>query len=311
MNVQFGFVHFFLAFAASIIADEPPDADPVESYRQQVTSLREAYDLRVQQLEKTQTEMVNKFSELTGKYRDEAVAKLRAMISEVQATDLDQAVAFRNAAVALEQEPIPTVEETKTSESSMVRRLRLQIQELEKQLNNFYGLDRQLLINASFEQIPRRGVVSGWQNKSGNWELAGTEYGNREEAADGKAFLFAGECKVGHLVQDVDITACGPLTDTGKLKFTVSALIRCFRQNPPDTSELRIEFLDERDTLLKIFTTGPQSNADGWIPIGVQNVVPKKTRTIRVNLLSRRHGARTRKNNGYFDNSQLILGRVE
>lgn len=312
MHSRFGLALGLLLLAGSTAADDSESTDPVEVYRRQIATLRKSYNERVQEMEQSKSEMASKFTELAENHRDDAVAKLRVMTTAVQATDLDRAIELRNAADELEKEAVPSVSEPKVRESSSMRSLRAQVRELESQLDTAFRLNQQLLVNASFEQVPRRGVVSGWQSRSGEWQLAGAEYAksNEPHAAEGKAFLYAGACRIGHLVQDVDISVCSPLTDAKKLRFTASALIRCFPQSPPDTCELKLEFLDERDVVMKTLTTKPHANPHNWIPIGMTDIVPQKTRTIRVNIVSTRHGARSRDNNGYFDDSKLVLERI-
>lgn len=306
-HMFFVFAVVFLDHWSILTAQEPAQSDPVKEYRRQVEVLRESYIEKTLAMEKSKAELATKFKELATAYRDDAVAKLNAMTKDVQATDLDEAIRLRDIASELKQEPIAEADDSKSSsghESKLVQRMRAEIEQLKLTLDKVFRLDEQLLVNASFEEIPQSGTVTGWISKSGDWRL-GVNDSQGTRPAHGNAFLNPGTCAFGQLIQNVDISTCAPIVDEGQLDFQLSCVVKSFRQSQPDTCEMLIEFLDNQEKILKSFTTGKQAFLHAWTPVSLSDAIPALSRTIRVTLLSKRHGGR--QNNGYFDNAQLII----
>ena len=170
-------------------------------------------------------------------------------------------------------------------------------------------LYRQLLSNGDAEAAATFGAYPGWVTVSGDWNPRSRDsVVANTKAQNGQAFFFPGICAVGELRQIVSVEPLALLIDRGDLTCSVSAFVQVFRQRPPDSAELKIEYIDQAGTVLSTWSSGKVVCIDHWEKQGHTCDMPVHTRSVVVTLIARRTGPRGSKvNNVYFDNVNLVI----
>lgn len=169
---------------------------------------------------------------------------------------------------------------------------------------------RELLQNPSCEEASSAGSYTSWQVVSGDWNP-----GTRDSVvastkpADGSRYFFPGNCGIGEISQDVDLSLFARLIDESELSCLASVYVQSLRQSPPDSCEFAVEFKDKDGKVLQAHLSGKIASTNRWKQIGGKQPIPQKTRTISFRLIAHRTGPRgSTVNNAYFDQASLKVG---
>jgi len=155
---------------------------------------------------------------------------------------------------------------------------------------------RELLRNPGCEQPPQGSGIPGWTAIKGPWQRREKDPPPQE----GTGYFLPGDCAEGELVQDIDVELYAPRIDSGKQKFEFTGFVRSFKQQPPDTSRIVVEYRDSSNSkILDAADSGPIANVDAWQLVSDKRLAPRETRWVRVRLISTRYGGR--ENDGYYD----------
>jgi hypothetical protein len=155
---------------------------------------------------------------------------------------------------------------------------------------------RELLRNPGCEQPPQGSGIPGWTAIKGPWQRREKDPPPQE----GTGYFLPGDCAEAELVQDIDLELYAPRIDSGKQKFEFTGFVRSFKQQPPDTSRIVVEYRDSSNSkILDAADSGPIANVDAWQLVSDKRLVPRETRWVCVRLISTRYGGR--ENDGYYD----------
>lgn len=165
-------------------------------------------------------------------------------------------------------------------------------------------LGAELLRNPDAEAGMDGKSPAGWRTVVGRW---GT--GKRApDTAEGEAHFYADPSATAELAQTVTLDGLDTLIDDGALDLRLRAAVRSFAQQPGDTTQILVEFLDQRGKpVAGGYDSGPLCVKDRWRRLEETIDVPIGARSARLRLVTQRRGARTKSNDGYFDDLSLRL----
>ncbi|MEM7204090.1 MAG: hypothetical protein AAF628_27760 [Planctomycetota bacterium] len=174
-----------------------------------------------------------------------------------------------------------------------------------------YG--KELLENPSCDETPQSGRVPGWTAEAGKWRARGHEHKRDPRPSDG-GYYFApvGDNRFAQLRQDVSVAAYASAVDRGRLAVRIRGRVASFRQSPGDQGRLVLQFLDANDEAVGEGYATKFTYSPSWRKLSAQQLVPRGTRTLRVQLEAKQRGRSRgqRNNNAYFDAISLQLIRV-
>jgi hypothetical protein len=162
-----------------------------------------------------------------------------------------------------------------------------------------------LIVNPGNEDPLVGGEIPGWAEVIGtNW----TQRSSNPAPFEGNNYFFAGVGALGELAQSIDVTAYSAGIDSGLQNFYFEGYVRSFNQNPVDTTQIIVEFLDISSVVLDSFDSGHRSNTSAWDLVSDSRLAPALTRYINVRLISDRNDGSN--NDGYFDALSLTTNAV-
>ncbi|MFW6200633.1 MAG: Calx-beta domain-containing protein, partial [Gemmatimonadota bacterium] len=143
-----------------------------------------------------------------------------------------------------------------------------------------------LLANPSGDEFLVDGEVPGWT------EVVGTEWSRRRSSPSpfhGPAYFVTGTLRddlTSELRQDVDVSGWAARIDSGEQRFAFQGFVRSLPEDPPDTTRIVLDFLDEtKSQVLGTFDTGEIGNPNVWQSVGDVRTAPPGTRWIAVRLI--------------------------
>ncbi|MDI1234524.1 MAG: hypothetical protein PSX81_09595, partial [bacterium] len=157
-----------------------------------------------------------------------------------------------------------------------------------------------LLLNANGEKtIPG----NGWTAAKGTW-------GNRYYTPypHDSTYYFSAGSSTGEseLYQIVNISSDSVLIDSGLAKTSMIAYAYSKAEDTPDETQLVIEYLDSKNNLLALYSSGYFASRNEWTKIVHTRTTPKKTRKIKVRLYSNNLGSDAY-NDAFFDHLSLRM----
>ncbi len=162
-----------------------------------------------------------------------------------------------------------------------------------------------LIINSGNEDPLVGGEIPGWTEVIGNnW----TQRSSNPAPFEGNNYFFAGVGALGELAQSIDVSAYSAGIDSGLQNFSFEGYVRSFNQNPVDTTQIIVEFLDISSVALDSFDSGQMSNTSSWDLVSDSRFAPVLTRSINIRLISDRNDGSN--NDGYFDALSLTTSTV-
>jgi hypothetical protein len=166
-----------------------------------------------------------------------------------------------------------------------------------------------LLLNSRAETLSVATPVQNWIGMSGNWALSSGCSGCGESAG-GNRYFYPGVVSTARLYQDVDVTAKASQIDAGNQKFCFTGMLRSLQKATPDATRIKLDSIkaDGNYATGGVLDTGEMLLTNGWTPIELEWTAPALTRTVRVNLISRRRDCSTCSNDAFYDELQLVAG---
>ncbi|GAB3996965.1 hypothetical protein GCM10028807_40900 [Spirosoma daeguense] len=140
-----------------------------------------------------------------------------------------------------------------------------------------------------------------WTNVQGNrWGVRSRD----PLPQSGKNYFFPWAVPEAELAQTVDVANYADLLAQNGIRFRFSGYVRSWPQRPADQSQIIIDLLDNRETVLISYDLGVYDQYSEWKLLTKLFVPPVQTKQIKIRLLShRKNGAN---NDGYFDNLSLV-----
>jgi hypothetical protein len=165
-----------------------------------------------------------------------------------------------------------------------------------------------LIQNGSAELPKYDSIPPGWQNVKGHWvslegDSAKHYFGY---AQDSGYYFFAGNCAIGILQQDVNVSKYASQIDKSRQQFILISHEQSLDQGPnSDQGMVSIQALDNsKAKTLYSYSSDTARSISKWVPLADTFLAPASTRFIRVQLIAVRHVGGD--NDGYFDNISLI-----
>lgn len=162
---------------------------------------------------------------------------------------------------------------------------------------------QEFLVNGGADAAPVNGEIPGWREVRGSSWTRGPAI----TPHSGAGHFFAGRVASAELSQKVDVSMCTPEIDGAGQRYEFTGMVRCWNQNPADTSRIILEHRNASGGLVGSFDTGAMANSSMWVSVTRTGWLPAGTRSITVRLLAERKAGND--NDGYFDSLSLKLER--
>jgi hypothetical protein len=147
--------------------------------------------------------------------------------------------------------------------------------------------------------------INFWQTNTSTY-TARKQRSENDTPKSGTFYFFPGPYKGTAVAnQVIDLSHITEYTKTKNLKYVIKGYMRDFEgseknRNGGDISQIKVEFLNNRNEVLKIVKSDEISTSDYWVEFEDEGIIPYQTAKVRFNLVSTyRWGSNN--NDGYFD----------
>lgn len=162
---------------------------------------------------------------------------------------------------------------------------------------------QELLVNGGADAPLVNGEIPGWREVRGSSWTRGPAITPHA----GTGHFFAGRVASAELAQTVDVSMFAAEIDGAGQRFEFTGVVRCWNQNPRDTSRIILEHRNASGALVGSFDSSAIANPSSWVSITRTGWLPAGTRSTTVRLLAERKSGRD--NDGYFDSLSFKVER--
>ncbi|MEM9365749.1 MAG: protein kinase [Planctomycetota bacterium] len=173
---------------------------------------------------------------------------------------------------------------------------------------SFVDADKELLQNPSCEAEPVGERIPGWQVEEGNWSRVNWDKWGEVKPVDGRWFFGADSVPLAVLSQTVSLGSNRTRIANGELVAKFVGFVHVDEHSNRDAARVVIDFLgDSSNDILASYDSGEYTKYR-WGRLEHFQVVPSKTRFIRIRLIAKRLGGVA--NQGIFDNLSIKISEA-